>query len=148
MTDGRIRCYSELKKLKTFDERYEYLRLSGTVGYETFGSERILNQAFYHSPEWRRIRKEVIARDLGCDLGIRGRELEYGLHIHHMNPVDAKDILDRSEYLMNPEYLICVSDRTHRAIHYSDHDGIIRDPVSRKPGDTCPWRNTEKGGSK
>lgn len=145
---GKIRSYSELKQLKTFEERYEYLKLSGTVGSDTFGFERYLNQNFYRSPEWKRVRKAVIARDEGCDLGIPGRDLQYGLHIHHMNPISAGDIQERSEYLLNPEYLVCVSEETHRAIHYGNGESLVRDPVPRKPGDTCPWKTTEKGVSK
>lgn len=148
MADGKVRTYSELKQLKTFEERYEYLKLSGTVGYDTFGFDRYLNQDFYRSPEWKHVRKAVIARDEGCDLGIKGRELEYGLHIHHMNPISVKDITEKSDYLLNPEYLICVSSETHRAIHYGNGESLVRDPVTRKPGDTCPWSNTEKGVSK
>lgn len=144
MHSGKERCYSELSKLETFEERFRYLQLSGSVGYETFGPERYANQAFYRSPEWKRVRKTVIARDMGRDLGIKGRELSYGLHIHHMNPIDFSDISERSDYLMNPEYLICVSEETHRAIHYGSEENLIKDPIDRKPGDTCPWKTPGK----
>lgn len=141
---SKIRCYSELKQLETFEDRYQYLKLSGTVGQDTFGCDRYLNQGFYKSREWKNIRKLVIARDNGCDLGIPGRDIQYGLHIHHMNPIRAQDILDQSKYLLDPEYLICVSSETHNAIHYGDEESIIRDPVQRTPGDTCPWRKSKE----
>lgn len=138
---SRIRSYTELKQLKTFEERFEYLKLPGSVGYETFGVERYLNQRFYQSEVWKSVRRKVIIRDYGCDLGIPGRELEADLQIHHMNPISKDDILEQSEFLLNPEYLICVSARTHKAIHYGNADGLIRDPIERRPNDTCPWRN-------
>lgn len=146
MQTFKIRRYHELMQLKTFEERYEYLRLSGQIGLDTFGYDRYLNQDFYQSEEWKRLRREIIVRDSGRDLGIEGRELESGIQIHHMNPIDRDDILDRSEFLLNPEFLICVSAITHKAIHYGNRDGLIRDPVERRPGDTAPWtlkRSTE-----
>lgn len=136
----KIRCYHELRKLSTYDERLEYLKLSGTVAYETFGSHRYLNQAFYQSKQWRDIRRQVILRDHGCDLGIQGYEIESGLVIHHMNPVSEEDILERSDFLLDPEYLICCTDITHRAIHYGIGDSPYRFSVARMPNDTCPWR--------
>ena len=138
---SRIRCYTELKQLKTFEERFEYLKIPGSVGFETFGVERYLNQRFYQSDVWQAVRRKVILRDNGCDLGISGRELETELQIHHMNPITKDDIIEQSEFLLNPEYLICVSARTHKAIHYGNADGLIRDPVERRPNDTCPGRN-------
>ena len=136
-----IRTYSELIKLPTFEERYAYLRLGGKVGEATFGFDRYLNQIFYKSDEWRSIRDEVIIRDNGCDLGIEGREIESYILIHHMNPITKQDILDRSEFLLNPEYLICTIKNTHDAIHYGDENLLIKDPIVRRKYDTCPWRH-------
>lgn len=135
-----IRTYSELIKLKTFEERYEYLKLDGRVGEETFGFDRYLNQVFYKSPEWRSIRNEVIVRDNGCDLGIDGREIHTKILVHHMNPIRKEDILNRSEFLLNPEYLITTFKRTHDAIHYGDEELLIKDYMERTKFDTCPWR--------
>lgn len=137
-----IRTYSELMKLSTFEERYEYLRLGGKVGEDTFGFDRYLNQLFYTSPEWRALRNDIITRDGGCDLGIPDREIGEGVKIliHHMNPITRDDILNRSEYLLNPEYLICTIKNTHDAIHYGDSELLYKDPVVRSKNDTCPWR--------
>ena len=135
-----MRTYSELVRLPTFEERFRYLCLSGSVGKETFGFERYLNQRFYRSAEWKRIRREVILRDNGCDLGIPDRVIYGKVHIHHMNPVSREDILAQSELLLNPEYLICVSHETHNAIHYGDENLLLTVPPERKPNDTCPWR--------
>ena len=137
-----IRSYRELKNLKTYQERYEYLRLKGSVGKETFGFDRIFNQQFYRSPEWLRVRDEVIIRDNGCDLGVTGYEI-YGQRIlvHHMNPITLEDIETGSELLFNPDYLITTVHSTHNAIHYGDANLLIKDPIERKRNDTCPWRN-------
>lgn len=140
-----IRTYSELILLPTFEERYEYLKLNGRVGEETFGFDRYLNQAFYKSDEWLSIRDYVIIRDTGCndycqDLGVDGYDIHGRILIHHMNPITKDDILHRSEYLLDPEYLICVSDNTHNAIHYGDSSLLITAPIERKQNDTCPWR--------
>lgn len=142
----KIKSYKELSRLPTFEERFEYLKLSGIVGDDTFGRERYLNQRFYNSPEWRRLRKKIIARDNGCDLGIPGREIPNGdmIYIHHMNPICALDIIDRTEYLSNPEYLITMSKSTHQALHYGTADSVPHDPVERMPGDTCPWKQPRK----
>ena len=138
----KIRTYEELSKLKTFEERYEYLKLDGVVGEETFGFDRYLNQQFYkYDPDWKKIRDEVIFRDNGCDLGIEGREINGLILIHHMNPITKDDILNRSEYLFNPNYLITTIKRTHDAIHYGSSDLLMKDPVVRSKNDTCPWRN-------
>ena len=138
----KIRTYEELSKLKTFEERYEYLKLDGVVGEETFGFDRYLNQQFYkYDPDWKKIRDEVIFRDNGCDLGIEGREINGLILIHHMNPITKDDILNRSEYLLNPNYLITTIKRTHDAIHYGSSDLLMKDPVVRSKNDTCPWRN-------
>ena len=135
-----IRTYSELIALPTFEERFKYLQLNGRVGEETFGFDRYLNQVFYRSDEWRRIRDEVILRDNGCDLGVEGREIHGRILIHHMNPITKEDILKRSDYLLNPEYLICTVKSTHDAIHYGDENLLIKGPVERHKNDTCPWR--------
>ena len=138
----KIRTYTELSKLATFEERYQYLRLGGKVGEDTFGFDRYLNQDFYVSKEWRRARRIVITRDLGCDLGIPDREIEAGIPIivHHMNPLTIEDVLRRSKFLLDPEYLISTIDNTHRAIHYSDESLLIGTFVERSPNDTCPWK--------
>ena len=135
-----IKTYSELIKLKTFEERYEYLRLGGIVGRETFGFDRYLNQTFYKTDEWQSIRDNVIIRDNGCDLGIEGREIHSRILVHHMNPITKEDILSRSEYLLNPEYLICTIKSTHDAIHYGDESLLITMPVERRKNDTCLWK--------
>lgn len=136
-----IRTYTELSKLKTFEERFEYLCLNGEVGKETFGFDRIFNQKFYRSVEWRRIRDQVIIRDCGCDLGAPGHEI-YGqrILIHHMNPISLEDLERRTEILMNPEYLITTIHNTHQAIHYGDADLLIKLPRERTKNDTCPWK--------
>lgn len=128
-----------MRRLKTFRDRYDYLKLSGGVGIETFGADRYLNQDFYRSKEWRRVRDEVIIRDNGCDLGMPGYEIYDRIYIHHMNPITAEDILDRNEDILNPEFLICVSFDTHNAIHFSDESLLPKLPVERRPGDTKLW---------
>jgi hypothetical protein len=136
----KIRTYSELAKLRTFEERYRYLKLDGEVGVDTFGFDRIFNQKFYTSTEWKRVRDIVIVRDLGCDLGVDGYEIHGKIIIHHLNPITLRDIERRSEYLLNPEYLITTTHQTHQAIHYGDEGLIARAPIERRPNDTCPWR--------
>lgn len=135
-----IRTYSELITLPTFEERFKYLQLGGKVGEDTFGHDRYLNQMFYTSDEWRRIRRDVIVRDNGCDLGIQDREIHGLIIIHHMNPITIEDIINRSEFLLNPEYLISTVKNTHDAIHFSDERILITDPIERRPNDTCPWK--------
>lgn len=135
-----IRTYSGLIKLPTFTERFQYLRLDGAVGESTFGFDRFLNQTFYRSREWKAVRDFVIARDNGCDLGVDGYEIYGKILIHHINPISAKDILDRSAYLMNPEYLICTTHATHNAIHYGDESLLPKVPEERTRNDTCPWK--------
>ena len=137
-----IRTYSELCQLSTFEERFDYLRLNGSVGKDTFGFDRYLNQQFYRSSEWKRIRDRVILRDNGCDLGVEGYEIRGKILIHHINPISVEDIHTMSDLLMNPEYLICVSHRTHNAIHYGDESLIITAPIERTQNDTCPWRHS------
>ena len=141
MNQKIIRTYSELITLPTFEERFQYLRLDGLVGEETFGFDRFLNQKFYKSPEWLKVRDEVIIRDCGCDLGIEGREIYGRILIHHMNPIRPEDIVYRSDYLLNPEYLITTVKNTHDAIHYGDGSLLITDPIERTKNDTCPWRH-------
>ena len=137
-----IRTYSELIRLPTFEERYRYLRLGGRVGEETFGFDRYLNQQFYkHDREWLEVRDYVIIRDNGCDLGIEGREINSRIIVHHMNPLTKIDILERSKYLLDPEYLICTIKNTHDAIHYGDESILIQDPIIRTKNDTCPWKH-------
>ena len=136
-----MKTYSELIKLKTFKERYEYLRLDGLIGEETFGFDRYMNQKFYKSKEWKRIRDQVIVRDNGCDLGVEGYEIGGRILIHHMNPILLKDIQTLSEFLLNPEYLICTTLDTHNAIHYGDSNLLVIEPIERTKNDTCPWRH-------
>ena len=135
-----IRSYTELSALKTFEERFRYLRLDGVVAEETFGFDRVINQKFYRSAEWKRIRDQVIIRDNGCDLGIDGYEIFGRVVIHHMNPVRLKDFDELSDILLNPEYLICTTHVTHNAIHYGDESLLIKEPVERTRNDTCLWR--------
>ena len=135
-----IKTYSELIALPTFEERYEYLRLNGRVGEDTFGFDRYLNQNFYRSAEWRRIRDRVIVRDNGCDLAIDDRIIYGKILIHHMNPITDKDLFNLSDILLDPEYLICVSHNTHNAIHYCDGERLVKDPIVRTKNDTCPWK--------
>lgn len=136
----KIRTYSELITIPTFEERFEYLRLDGRVGEETFGFDRYLNQVFYKSKEWLRVRDYVITRDNGCDLGMEGHEIYGKVLVHHMNPISKEDILKRSDWLLNPEYLISTIKNTHDAIHYGDSSLLIIAPIERRPNDTCPWR--------
>lgn len=136
-----IRTYSELITLSTFKERYEYLRLGGVVGKDTFGFDRYLNQIFYKSLEWQSVRREVIIRDNGCDLGLDGYEIKGKILIHHMNPINVEDILNRSDTLLNPEYLITTVLATHNAIHYGDATLLSTLPKERSKNDTCPWRH-------
>ena len=136
-----IRTYSELSKLKTFRERYEYLKLDGTVGEETFGFDRYINQMFYKSEEWKRIRNYVITRDNGCDLGIQDRKIiDSVILVHHMNPITKEDIINKNEILLDPEYLITTIKPTHDAIHYGDESLLAEDLIVRSKNDTCPWK--------
>ena len=135
-----IKSYSELMLIPTFIERYRYLRIGGTIGEETFGFDRYLNQKFYTSDEWRNFRRDIIVRDMGCDIGIDDREIQGRIIIHHINPITINDILRRSEKLLDPENVICVSDITHKAIHYGDESLLIAEPIERSAFDTCPWK--------
>lgn len=135
-----IKTYSQMCKFATFEERFEYLKIGGEVGIETFGFERYLNQSFYHSVEWRNIRDKIILRDNGCDLGMEGYEVSDRAIIHHINPISKYDIVNHTDILLNPEYLVLVSKRTHDAIHYSDESLLHEAFVERTKNDTCPWR--------
>lgn len=139
MTITMTRSYSELRSLDTFEDRYRYLSLKGTVASETFGSERYINQEFYRSIEWKRVRRQVIVRDYGCDLGIEGYEIFSGLVVHHMNPMTVEDIVHGDESILDPEFLITTTHQTHNAIHYGDERLIPRLFAERKPGDTKLW---------
>lgn len=135
-----IRSYSELCTLKSFEDRYRYLQLSGSVGKDTFGFDRYLNQVFYRSQEWKSIRDKVIIRDNGCDLGVEGYEIHGRIYIHHMNPIMLKDIKHRTDLLLDPEYLISTTHSTHNAIHYGDESLLPLIPKERSANDTCPWK--------
>ena len=136
-----IKTYSELILLPTFEERFKYLQLNGRVGDDTFGFDRYINQKFYRSAEWKRIRDYIIIRDNGCDLAVDGYEIHGRILIHHINPITISDIKFSTEYLMNPDYLICVTHNTHNAIHYGDEKPIITGPIVRTKNDTCPWKH-------
>lgn len=135
----RIRSYTELSRIERFEERYAYLSVRGIVGVDTFGFERWLNQAFYHSAQWQHARQEVIARDYGCDLGIEGYEIFDKVIVHHMNPMAVQDITHANLDILNPEYLISTSHRTHNAIHYGNASLLVKPLVRRRPGDTKLW---------
>jgi hypothetical protein len=137
-----IRRYSRLKRLETLDDRFKYLRLQGSVGRSSFGFDRHINQAFYRSREWRDVRDFVIVRDDGCDLGVEGYEIHSELLVHHMNPMDADSIIHKEEWILDPEFLITTTHRTHNAIHFGDEKQIPRKYVERRPGDTSLWERT------
>ena len=141
MTMKNIKTYSELITIPTFEERFEYLKLDGQVGVETFGFNRYLNQAFYKSDEWLSIRDYIITRDNGCDLGMEGYEIYGRILIHHINPITKDDIIQRSRILLDPENLITTVKRTHDAIHYGDSNLLMKAPIERRKNDTCPWRH-------
>lgn len=135
-----IKTYSELITLPTFEERFRYLKLDGKVGKSTFGFDRYLNQQFYTSADWKRLRNKIILRDSGLDLGVEDHVIANKIYIHHMNPLMVRDLVNRTEFLLNPEYLICVSHHTHNAIHYGDESLLPQPIIERRPNDTCPWR--------
>lgn len=138
-----IKTYSDLIKIPTFEERYEYLRLGGAVGRETFGYDRYLNQRFYKSKEWLSLRDKIIVRDHGCDLAVDGYDIYGKIIVHHLNPILIGDIQDNTEILMNPEYLITTTLLTHNAIHFGTSDLLPKEPITRYKNDTCPWKLTE-----
>lgn len=135
----RSRCFSELRRLETFEDRFDYLNLAGEVGQATFGHDRYLNQRFYTSRQWRQVRDVVIVRDNGCDLGIEGYEIAYDLLIHHMNPIAPKDFAEGEEWILDPEFLISTTKRTHQAIHFGDRTLLPRPVIAREAGDTLLW---------
>ena len=134
------KSYSELVTLETFRERFEYLKIGGQIGEFTFGSHRYLNQLFYKSPEWKSFRREIILRDMACDLGVEGYSYEYGLLVHHINPITIEDIMNRSKAVLDPENAITTILKTHKAIHYGSYDFLEDFSITRSPGDTVPWR--------
>jgi hypothetical protein len=136
---SKIRTYLELSRLGTFEERYHYLELRGVLGARTFGFDRWINQRFYHSHEWKSIRNHVITRDNGCDLGVEGYEIYSGLLVHHMNPISLEDLEHGEDWIIDPNFLITTSLRTHNAIHYGNESLLPRGPVMRKSGDTTLW---------
>lgn len=136
----RIKAYSELIELQTFEERFEYLQLKGIVGQETFGFDRYLNQILYNSKEWKHLRNEIIVRDNGCDLALEGFEIHGRILIHHINPITIDDVIKRRGIVFDPENLICVTHNTHNAIHYGDKSLLITGPIERRANDTCPWK--------
>lgn len=135
------RCYRELIRIPTFKERFEYLKLGGLIGESTFGYERYMNQMLYTSSKWKRLRNQIIIRDNGCDLGLEGYEIPEKIIVHHMNPMTIDDLKDFSDDVFDPEYLICVSQLTHNAIHYGDDHLLPKEFTERRPGDTCPWKS-------
>lgn len=135
-----IKTYSEMIKISSFKDRFLYLQIGGLVGSITFGNERYLNQLLYQSHEWRQIRRNIIIRDNGCDLGCNGYELEGRILVHHIEPITIDDIVLRNPKVFDPENLICTSHNTHNAIHYGDETLLVIEPVMRKQNDTCPWR--------
>lgn len=136
-----IRTYSELITIPTFEERFEYLQLKGSVGKDTFGYDRYLNQVLYRSPEWKRLRNQIIIRDGGCDLACDGYDIYGKVLIHHLNLITVEDVLSRSRKVFDPDNLVCVSHSTHNAIHYGDVDLLVTGPIIRTKNDTCPWRH-------
>lgn len=141
MTRMNIKSYSELITIPTFEERFEYLQLKGSVGKDTFGYDRYLNQVLYHSPEWKKLRNQIIIRDCGCDLACEGYEIYGRILIHHLNPITVDDVLDRSRKVFDPNNLVCITHNTHNAIHYGDASLLVTGPIVRTKNDTCPWRH-------
>lgn len=135
------KSYSELITIPTFEERFEYLRLKGSVGKDTFGYDRYLNQILYRSPEWKKLRNQIIIRDCGCDLACEGYEIYGRILIHHLNPITVDDVLDHNRKVFDPNNLVCVTHNTHNAIHYGDANMLLTGPIVRTKNDTCPWRH-------
>lgn len=135
-----IRTYTELKRLNTFEDRYEYLKLGGVVGESTFGFDRYINQLLYTSKRWKRTRDGVIIRDNACDLGVDGYDIYDKILVHHMNPITIEDVEYERDIIFDQEFLISTSMNTHNAIHYGDSKLLIKLPIKRKPNDTCPWK--------
>jgi hypothetical protein len=139
MSNTSIRCYTELVRIADYYERYKYLRLHSAVGIATFGFDRYVNQMFYTSSEWKHVRNIVIDRDRSCDLGVEGYEIHDRIIIHHMNPITIRQVERGEDVILDPEYLISVTHRTHNAIHYGDEGLLVRPLVARRPGDTKLW---------
>lgn len=135
-----IKTYSELITIPTFEERFKYLKLNGCIGKDTFGFDRYLNQTLYRSPEWKRLRNQIIIRDNGCDLACEGYEIVDRVLIHHLNPITMEDVMNRSSIIFDPNNLICTTHNTHNAIHFGDEKLLISAPKERRPNDTCPWK--------
>ena len=135
-----IKTYSELITIPTYEERFEYLRCNSAVGKETFGFDRYLNQVLYNSMDWKRLRRQIIIRDNGCDLAFKGYTIYGKIIIHHINPISLEDIMKERSIVFDPENLVCVSFSTHNAIHYGDASLLSTGPIERTPNDTCPWR--------
>lgn len=135
------KSYSELITIPTFEERFEYLQLKGSVGKDTFGYDRYLNQILYRSPEWKKLRNQIIIRDCGCDLACEGYEIYGRILIHHLNPITVDDVLDRNRKVFDSNNLVCVTHNTHNAIHYGDASMLLTGPIVRTKNDTCPWRH-------
>ena len=140
-TTGNIRTYSEMITLKTYEERFDYLKIGGQVGLETFGYDRYLNQILYNTKQWKKFRREIIIRDNACDLACEGYEINYRILVHHINPITVEDIINRNPMIFDPENAITTTHRTHNAIHYGDKNLLILQPTERTPNDTCPWRH-------
>ena len=140
-TTGNIRTYSEIITLKTYEERFDYLKIGGQVGLETFGYDRYLNQILYNTKQWKKFRREIIIRDNACDLACEGYEINYRILVHHINPITVEDIINRSPMIFDPENAITTTHRTHNAIHYGDKNLLVLQPMERTPNDTCPWRH-------
>ena len=141
MKSGMIRTYSELIKFPTFEERFEYLSLDGSVGQATFGYDRYLNQILYNSPEWKHFRRDIIIRDNGCDLACEGYEIRGRIIIHHINTISIEDIVNRNPMVFDPENVITTTHNTHNAIHYGDKELLVTGPIERSANDTCPWKH-------
>lgn len=135
-----IKTYSEMLSLPTFIERFEYLKIGGQVGDATFGYDRYLNQILYRTPEWKRFRRDIIVRDMGCDLACDDREIVGKIIVHHINPLTIEDVYNLDPKIFDPENVVCVSLDTHNAIHYGDQSLLMKDPVVRTKNDTCPWK--------
>ena len=141
MTTGNIRTYSEIITLKTYEERFDYLKIGGQVGRETFGYDRYLNQILYNTKQWKKFRREIVIRDNACDLACEGYEINYRILVHHINPITVEDIINRNPMIFDPENAITTTHRTHNAIHYGDKNLLMLQPTERTPNDTCPWRH-------
>lgn len=141
MTSGKIRTYSEMIALPTYEERFDYLKLDGKVGKETFGYDRYLNQVLYNTEQWKKFRREIIIRDNACDLACEGYEINYRILVHHINPITVEDIVNRNPMIFDPENVVTTTHQTHNAIHYSDKSLLITKPIERTRNDTCPWRH-------